>query len=116
MAPAFLRSPEKGILDGVREHANSNQGSGNTMENSTAPQRAAERAHARRDALLLTVTGPLVTLVLLVAWAAAGAGYFWPVWPMLGMSIAVLVALWRAFGPMAQAGAAVPEPRAPEPM
>ena len=73
------------------------------------------RAQARRDALLLTLTGPLITLVLLVAWAAAGAGYFWPIWPMLGMSIAVLVALWRAFGPMSQAVAtgAAPEPPAP---
>ena len=42
--------------------------------------------------------------------------YFWPLWPMLGMSIAVLVALWRAFGPMPQAGAVAPESRAPEPM
>ena len=50
------------------------------------------------------------------SWAAAGAGYFWPLWPMLGMSIAVLVALWRAFGPIPQAGAVAPEPRAPEPM
>jgi len=86
------------------------------MDNATDPERVAERAHARRDALLLTVTGPLITLVLVVAWAAAGAGYFWPLWPMLGMSIAVLVALWRAFGPMPQAGAVAPDPRAPEPM
>lgn len=75
-----------------------------------------DRAQARRDAMLLTFTGPLVTAVLLVAWAAAGAGYFWPVWPMLGMSIAVLVALWRAFGPLPQAVAVTPEPPAPEPM
>ena len=37
-------------------------------------------------------------------------GYFWPVWPMLGMSIAVLIALYRAFGPLPQAVAATPEP------
>jgi len=70
----------------------------------------AERAQARRDALALAFTGPLVTAVLLVVWAATGAGYFWPVWPMLGMSIAMLVALWRAFGPVYQAAMA-PEPR-----
>ena len=87
------------------------------MDTTNDPERAAERAHARRDALLLTITGPVITLVLLVAWAVAGAGYFWPIWPMLGMSIAVLVALWRAFGPMPQAAAGVPpEPGAPEPM
>jgi hypothetical protein len=74
------------------------------------PERADERAHARRDALLLTITGPLVTAVLLAAWAAAGAGYFWPLWPLMGMSIAVLIALYRAFGPLPQAVAAAPEP------
>ena len=72
-----------------------------------------DRAQARRDALLLTLTGPLITIVLVVAWAAAGAGYFWPIWPMLGMSIAVVVALWRAFGPTAQAAAGASEPPAP---
>jgi len=86
------------------------------MNNTTDPERADARAHARRDALLLTITGPLVTLVLLAAWAAAGAGYFWPIWPMFGMSIAVLVALYRAFGPLPPATAGAPEPPAPDPM
>ena len=80
------------------------------MTNSSDSERAAERAHARRDALLLTITGPLVTAVLVAAWALAGAGYFWPVWPLLGMSIAVLVAVWRAFGPLPQAATGAPEP------
>jgi hypothetical protein len=69
------------------------------MDHLTDPDLAAERRHARRDALALLCAGPLLTLVLLAVWAAAGAGYFWPVWPMLGMSIALLAGLWRAFGP-----------------
>ena len=80
------------------------------MNITTDPERAEERAHARRDALLLTLTGPLVTVILLALWAVTGAGYFWPMWPMLGMSIAVLIALWRAFGPLPQAAAGAPEP------
>ena len=83
------------------------------MNNTTDRERVIERAQARRDALMLTLTGPLVTAVLLVVWAVTGSGYFWPIWPMLGMSIALVVALWRAFGPTAQAaGAAEPRPRA----
>ncbi len=75
---------------------------------------AAERAQARRDALALTFAGPLVTAVLLVIWAATGAGYFWPVWPLLGMSIALIVAIYRAFGPTPQAAAAADgRPRPP---
>jgi hypothetical protein len=77
------------------------------------PERADERAQARRDALAFTISGPIVTALLLAVWAAAGGGYFWPIWPLLGMSIALLVALWRAFGPVPdpQAAAAV-DPRA----
>ena len=86
MAPAFLRGPEKAILDGVREHAINDQG---TMTTTSDAQRADERAHARRDALLLTITGPLVATVLIVAWLATGAGYFWPIWPMLGWGVGV---------------------------
>ena len=80
------------------------------MTTTTDADGADERAHCRRDALLLTITGPLVAAVVIAAWLATGAGYFWPMWPMLGMSIAVLVALWRAFGPLPQTAAGSPEP------
>jgi uncharacterized membrane protein len=78
----------------------------------TTHREPADRAQARRDALALAVSGPLVTAVLLAVWAATGAGHFWPMWPLLGMSIAMLVALWRAFGPAYQAAAgSEPRPR-----
>ena len=78
-----------------------------------------DRAQARRDALQLAVAGPLVSAILLVVWATTGAGYLWPVWPMLALSLALVVALWRAYGPAlrriaegdpAQAGAVEPRP------
>jgi|SRR5215213_9769077 hypothetical protein len=84
------------------------------MNINSDPERAAERAQARRDALAFTLSGPLVTAILILVWAAAGGGYFWPLWPMLGMSIALLVALWRAFGPVPGAQT-VPGPDAPGP-
>lgn len=31
-----------------------------------------------------------VNTLLVVIWAASGAGYFWPVWPMLGWGIGVV--------------------------
>jgi hypothetical protein len=74
---------------------------------------AAERVQARRDALALIFAGPLVTAVLLVVWAATGAGYFWPLWPLLGMSIALIVALYRAYGPVSQPAGAGEAPRPP---
>ena len=81
------------------------------MKTNTNREPGAERAQARRDALALTVAGPLVTAILLVVWAATGAGYFWPLWPLLGMTIALLVGLYRAYGPLPQAGTAETPPR-----
>ncbi len=49
--------------------------------------------------------------MLLVVWAATGAGYFWPIWPLLGISFVLVAMLWRAFGPTAQAAAGGVEPR-----
>ena len=79
----------------------------------TDRDRGDDRQQARRDALALTLCGPLVAFLLVAVWALAGAGYFWPAWPLLGMSIAMLVGLWRAFGPLPQAGAI--ESRRPRP-
>jgi hypothetical protein len=59
----------------------------------------AARAQARRDALSLAVAGPLVTAILLIVWATTGAGYLWPIWPMLALSLALVAAFWRAYGP-----------------
>ena len=84
-----------------------------TMNFNSNPERADERAQARRDAIAFTISGPIVTALLLVVWAVSGGGYFWPLWPLLGMTIALLVALWRAFGPLPdpQAVAGRSEPR-----
>jgi hypothetical protein len=83
------------------------------MNNNPNPERADERAQARRDAIAFTISGPIVTVLLLAVWAVTGGGYFWPLWPLLGMTIALLVALWRAFGPLPdpQTVAAGSEPR-----
>ena len=31
-----------------------------------------------------------VNLVLIVIWAATGAGYFWPIWPLLGWGLGLI--------------------------
>jgi class 3 adenylate cyclase len=50
--------------------------------------------HRRRSALEVSVrihltTYLLVNLLLIGIWAAAGGGYFWPIWPILGWGIGV---------------------------
>jgi hypothetical protein len=46
------------------------------------PSRSRDRTHER--------TYVAVMLLLVAIWALTGAGYFWPIWPMLGWGIGVL--------------------------
>jgi len=39
-----------------------------------------------------------VNALLVVIWAASGAGYFWPIWPIAGWGIALALHAWRTFG------------------
>jgi hypothetical protein len=48
------------------------------------PQR---RHHARRELREHAAVFVAVNLLLIVVWAASGAGYFWPAWPLLGWGI-----------------------------
>jgi hypothetical protein len=48
----------------------------------TRPPRPRDRTHER--------TYVAVMLLLVAIWALTGAGYFWPIWPMLGWGIGLL--------------------------
>jgi hypothetical protein len=41
----------------------------------------------------------MVMVLLVVIWAVTGAGYFWPVWPMLGWGIGLFSHGAGALGP-----------------
>jgi Domain of unknown function (DUF1707) len=47
------------------------------------------RAAAKANLLRLTLWWGLLSVVLVVIWAASGRGYFWPVWPILGFMLAL---------------------------
>ena len=47
------------------------------------------RDKARRELREHVVAYALVNLFLIGIWAASGAGYFWPIWPLLGWGIGV---------------------------
>ncbi len=46
-------------------------------------------ARPRRSLQQQLVPYLVVTLLLIVVWAATGADYFWPIWPMLGWGIGI---------------------------
>ena len=52
--------------------------------------RRSRPARERRDVREHVRSYVLVMLLLVAIWALTGAGYFWPVWPMLGWGIGVL--------------------------
>ena len=39
-----------------------------------------------------------VNTLLVVIWAATGAGYFWPIWPLAGWGIGLAAHAWRVYG------------------
>ncbi len=51
------------------------------------PRRPADRGDERREHVRTYLA---VMVLLVVIWALTGAGYFWPIWPMLGWGVAVV--------------------------
>ncbi len=39
----------------------------------------------------------VVNLLLIVVWTLTGAGYFWPIWPILGWGVGVGFHYWVVF-------------------
>ena len=54
----------------------------------------------RKRAFNQSVLGWVVLNIFMVAiWFFTGRGYFWPIWTMLGMGVAVVIAGFAAYGP-----------------
>ena len=58
---------------------------------------AIKRLEARRAFQLHATLYVAVNLLLIVIWAMTGAGYFWPVWPILGWGIGIAIHYWTVF-------------------
>ena len=69
------------------------------MNNAIDRDSAITRIKARRGLNQLALVAVLVSAVTIVVWLAIGGGYFWPMWPMLGLGIGLLAAAWQVWGP-----------------
>lgn len=58
-----------------------------------------EREAARKRVLYKSGTAAITVLICVVIWAATGAGYFWPIWVLLGTGIVALRSAWDELGP-----------------
>jgi len=60
---------------------------------------AIQRLKMKQDFKGVLAGGLFAALVTVVIWALGEGGYFWPVWVMLGVAIAVVAQGWKAYGP-----------------
>ncbi len=58
---------------------------------------AIQRLRARRAFHLHVTVYVAVNALLIVIWALTDRGYFWPIWPILGWGIALVIHYWAVF-------------------
>jgi hypothetical protein len=69
------------------------------MEHSDDRRAAAvDRIADKRDFKNHALAYCAVNILLVVIWAASGAGYFWPIWAIAGWGIALALHAWRIYG------------------
>lgn len=68
------------------------------MERDGVRTRAIRRLERKREFEQHLLVFAAVNTLLIVIWAASGAGYFWPIWPLAGWGIAVALHAWRTYG------------------
>jgi signal transduction histidine kinase len=55
---------------------------------------AETRVRRLRALTITSLISTAIVLVLIVIWSLTGGGYFWPIWPMLGLSLVVGIPGW----------------------
>lgn len=61
---------------------------------------ARKNLKARNDFKVMLAIFAVIAIVLVVIWfvSSGGVGYFWPIWPLLGLTIAAVFAGLDAYG------------------
>jgi hypothetical protein len=67
-----------------------------------ARRQALNRLKAQRSFRSLALTALGVLALMVVIWALSGGGYFWPIWVVFGLGIALVATGWQAYGPRQQ--------------
>lgn len=58
---------------------------------------ALKRLKAKRDFKNHAAVYVIVNTLIVIIWAASGAGYFWPMWPILGWGIGLALNAWSVY-------------------
>ncbi len=68
------------------------------MEDEEARRNAAlKRLKAKRDFKNHAAVYVIVNTLIVIIWAASGAGYFWPMWTILGWGIGLAFNAWSVY-------------------
>lgn len=70
------------------------------MDDEARRQEAIRRLGERRDFGTHLLVYVLVNALLVVIWATTNnGGYFWPMWPLIGWGIGLVIHAWETFRP-----------------
>lgn len=61
-------------------------------------EQAIQRLKKKRDFKVHVLMYVSVNTFLVVIWAVTGAGFFWPIFPILGWGIGVVANAWDVYG------------------
>jgi hypothetical protein len=64
-----------------------------------ARKQAIKRLKAKRDFKSFLGTAAVVIVVVVAIWALSDSDYFWPIWVILGLGIALFFSGLQAYGP-----------------
>jgi hypothetical protein len=64
-----------------------------------ARELAIQRLKMKQDFKGVAGGGLFAVVVVVIIWALGEGGYFWPMWVMLGVAIAIVTQGWKAYGP-----------------
>ena len=67
------------------------------MDDDQRREAALARLEAKRDYRTHVLVYVVVNAMLVAIWALTGQGYFWPVWPILGWGIGLVLHGWKVF-------------------
>ncbi|MDH5374011.1 MAG: 2TM domain-containing protein [Acidimicrobiia bacterium] len=63
----------------------------------TSREAAIKRLKGKRDFKSHLATYVVVNSMLVAIWALSGRGYFWPIWPMAGWGIGLVLNAWTVY-------------------
>ena len=61
-------------------------------------EQAVTRLRAKREFTAHLLAYVMVNTILIAVWAMTGAGFFWPIFPLMGWGIGIAFHAWDTFG------------------